>query len=102
MRNYISLWIVGVESLDCRLHLRLADVAVVVEHLALEVGNVNSVEVDESYRPHSGEGQVDRYRRSQTARSDDQRLCVYQLSLSNAAHLGHDDVAAVPSHLVGS
>ena len=98
----VGLRVVSVERLNRRLYLRLADVAVVVEHLALQVGHVDGIEVHQSYCPHSGECEVYRYRRPQPSGAYDQRLCIDQFPLSDAAHLGHDDVAAVPSHLVGS
>ena len=99
---YLGLRVVGVQGLNCRLDLWLADVAVVVEHLTLEIRHVNVVEVDDPDGTDSGQRQVDRNWRAESACAYDQDLRVDQLALSRAADLRHDDVAAVPPHLVRS
>ena len=54
------------------LQLRPADVGRAVDHLALQVAVVDDVEVDEADAPDAGRGQVQRQRRAEPARADQQ------------------------------
>ena len=70
---------VGVERLDRlarRGGLRLADPLGVVDHLALQVGGVDDVVVDEAERADPGRGQVERGRGAEPAGADQQHLGV--------------------------
>ena len=84
-----------------RLDLRLADPLGVVDHLALEVRLVDHVVVDDAERPDSGRREVERRRRAEAARADQQHLRVEQLLLALEADLGDQQVARVALLLLG-
>ena len=89
---------VGVERLDRlagRVDLLLADPGRVVDHLALEVGQVDGVEVDDADRADAGRGQVEGSRRAEPAGADHEHLRVEQLRLSLGPDLGDQQVTAV-------
>ena len=95
---------VGVERLDrlaSRVDLLLADPRRVVDHLALEVREVDRVEVDDPDRAHAGGREVERRRRTEAARADQQHLRVEQLRLAFGPDLGDEQVAAVADLLLG-
>ena len=66
-----------------------------VDDLALEVGQVDHVVVDDADRAHAGRGQVERRGRAQPAGAQQQHLCVQQLHLALDADLRHEQVARV-------
>ena len=78
----------------------LADVVVLVEDLALEVREVDDVEVDDADRADAGEREVERRRAAEAARADDQHLRLHELALTDGADLRHDDVPAVAVDLL--
>ena len=89
---------VGVEQrqrLLGRVDLALADPVDVVEDLALEVGVVDHVHVDDADRAHTGGGQVERGGRTETTGAEQQDLGAEQLLLALLADLGEEQVAAV-------
>jgi hypothetical protein len=53
-----------------------------VDDLALEVGDVDDVVVDDAERPHAGRGEVERGRRAEAAGAEQQDLRVEQLLLA--------------------
>ena len=89
---------VGVERLDRllrRLGLRLAEPLGRVDDLALQVGRVDDVVVDDAERPDAGGGQVERGGGAEAARADQQHARVEELDLALLADLGDQQVAAV-------
>ena len=72
-----------------------------VDDLALEVADVDDVEVDDADRPDAGGGEVERRRRAEAAGADEQRLRAEQPRLAGGADLGDQQVAAVALLLLG-
>ena len=74
--------------------LRLADAVGRVDDLALEVGDVDDVVVDDADRADARGGEVERGRRAEAAGAEQQHLGVEQLLLALGADLGEQEVAA--------
>jgi hypothetical protein len=72
-----------------------------VQDLALEVGEVDGVHIDDAERADAGSGEVERRRRAEPARADAEHLRVEKLRLPGLAHLGEEEVAAVADLLLG-
>ena len=86
---------VGIERVDrptCGLCLLLTHPVGRVDDLALEVGQVDDVEVDHADRANARGRQVEGRRRTETARADQERLRVQQLLLPLGADLGDEEV----------
>ena len=83
-----------------RLGLRLADARQVVRDLALQVGEVDRVVVDQRDAADAGRAEVQRHRRAQPAGADDQRMRGQQALLALDADLVEQDVARVAQQLV--
>ena len=95
---------VGVQRVDRllgRVDLRHADPLAGVDHLALEVGQVDLVVVDDPERADAGRGEVQRGRRAEAAGAEQQHLGVEQLLLALGADLGQQQVARVALALLG-
>ena len=84
-----------------RFGLRHADPLGVVDHLALQVGGVDDVVVDEADRADPGRGQVERGRGAEPAGAEQQHLGVEQLQLAVDPDLGKQGVARVAVALLG-
>ena len=69
-------------AISRRLGLRHPDPLGVVDHLALQVGGVDDVVVDEADRADAGGGEVERRRRAEAAGAEQQHLRVEQLQLA--------------------
>ena len=87
--------LIAVDRLLGRVHLGRAHAVLGVDDLALEVGEVDLVVVDDAQRAHPGRGQVERGRRAEPAGAQQQHLGVEQLELALEADLGHQQVARV-------
>ena len=83
-----------------RIELLAAHVLGAVDHLALQVGEVDHVEIDQADAADAGRGQVQPERRAQAAGAHQQHLGRFQLQLALHAHFGHDQVPAVAQDLV--
>ena len=70
-----------------------------VDDLALQVGLVDHVELDDADGADAGGGEVQQRRRAQPARADDQHLGVLQPLLPVHAQVGDDQVPAVARDL---
>ena len=95
---------VGVQRADRLLRgvdLRHADALGVVDHLALEVGKVDHVVVDDPERADAGGGEVQRGRRAEPAGAEQQHLGVEQLLLALDPDLGQQQMARVAVALLG-
>ena len=75
--------------------LALPDAIGRMDDLALQVADVDDVEVDETDGPDAGGGKVQRCRASEPAGPDQQRLRFQQLLLPGGSDLGDEQVAAV-------
>ena len=81
--------------------LRLAEAVGRVHDLALEVRLVDDVGVDDAERADAGGREVERRRRAEPARADEQDARVEQALLPVLADLGDEEVAAVARALLG-
>ena len=100
MQDHIYIGVVRLQRLICRLCLGPAYVGVLVQNLALQVGDVDGVEIDDADGAHACQRQINCDWRAQAARANNQDFGVEKLTLSRASDLGHDDVSAVPLNLV--
>ena len=101
---YLTTSTSGFSALDLLLggvDLRHADAVGRVDDLALEVGDVDDVVVDDAERADAGRGQVQRGRRAEPAGAEQQHLGVEQLLLALDADLGQQEVARVALALLG-
>ena len=80
----LSAWIVLLGRVD----LRTPDAVGRVDDLALQVGEVDDVVVDDAERADAGGGEVERGRRAEAAGAEQQHLGVEQLLLALGADLG--------------
>ena len=83
-----------------RQRLGLAEVGHAVDHLALQVGLVDHVEVDDAEGAHAGGGQVEQSGRAEPAGPDDQHLRVLEPLLPGHPDVRDDQVAAVAGDLL--
>ena len=81
--------------------LRSPDPVGRVDDLALEVGQVDDVEVDETDGPDPGRREIQRRRAAEAAGADEQRLRGEQPCLAGRADLRDEQVAAVALLLLG-
>ena len=72
-----------------------------MDHLALEVGRVDDVVVDDPERADPGGGEIERGRRAEAPGADQQHLRVEQLDLALDPDLGQKRVARVAVALLG-
>ncbi len=90
----------GLQLLRRRIQLLASNVGSRVNDLPLQVGVVHDVEVHDAQRADAGRAQIQRQRRTQTARADAEHPRRFQLELPFHADLGHDQVARVAQNLV--
>ena len=98
---HIHIGVVRLERFVGGERLGAADVVVLVEDLALEVGDIHGVEVHDADGSHACEREVYGDRRAEPAGAHDEDFGRQQFALPNAADLGHDYVPAVALHLIG-
>ena len=89
------------ERLLGRVDLALTDAVEVVQDLALQVRRVDDVHVDDAERAHAGGREVQRGRRSEPARAEQQHLALEELLLAGLTDLGQEQVAVVAVALLG-
>ena len=99
-RAQVDVRIDGRQLLRGRLQLGTANVAGGVDHLALEIGVVHHVKIDEAERANTGGGQVECKRRAESAGADAQHARRLEFELSAHAHLGHDQMARVAENFI--
>ncbi len=73
-----------------------------MDDLALEVGQVDLIVVDDAQRPHARRGQIQRDRAAEPAGAEQQHLGVEQLLLTVGPNLGEQQVARVALALFGA
>ena len=71
-----------------------------MQHLPLEVGEINHIEIDDADCADAREREVKRGRAAEAAGADDEDLRLHQLALTDGADLRHDDVPRVAVHLL--
>ena len=76
-----------------------ADAVRAVDHLALEVGDIDIVVVDDAERADPSGGEIEQDRRAEAARAHRQHARGQQLLLPRAAHLRQNQVAGVAVEL---
>ncbi len=102
MERNLHVRVVREQRLLRGLDLGAGDIGGLVEDLALQVGAVDHIEVDQPDRADAGEGKVEGDGRAEPACADDEHLRLDDLALPNAGDLGHDEMAAVAlDHLGG-
>ena len=84
------------------LQLRLPHLRGAVQDLALQVGLVDGVELDDADAADAGRGQVQGQRRAEPASADQQRGAGLEPLLACDAHIRDQDVAAVARQLGGA
>src|SRR5439155_1018881 len=84
-----------------RLDLRLAERSRRVQDLALQVGLVDDVGIDDPERADAGRSEVERGGRAEAARPDQEYARLQQLQLALFADLGDQQMAAVAGALLG-
>ena len=100
VRHDRDLGVDRVQPIPRRRELRAADVRRAVQDLALQVAEVDDVEVDEAERADAGGREVHRDGRAEAAGADAEHLRGLQLALPLDADLRHDQVPAVALHFV--
>ena len=71
-----------------------------VNDLALQIGVIDDVEINNAERAHARRAQIKRQRRAQASGADAEHLRSLDLELALHADLGHDQVARVAQDLV--
>ena len=100
VRDDVDVGVERVEGLARGVDLLLAHAVGGVDDLALEVREVDDVEVDDADRAHARGGEVERGRRAEPAGADQQHLRLEQLRLARRADLGDQQVTAVADLLL--
>ena len=87
MRPHLDQRIEGPEARSGGSDLGHADIGLCVQHLALQVPDVDGVEIDDAERADTGRRQVERRWRTQSAAADDQHTCGLQFLLAGLTEL---------------
>ncbi|MNR41829.1 hypothetical protein D3C85_1602680 [compost metagenome] len=82
MGDQLNLGVDGRQALDRRIDLAHADAVGVMDDLALQVGQIDGVEVRQVHFTHTRCRQIQRHRRTETAEADDQYATVLQAQLT--------------------
>ena len=78
-----------------RFALRLSDIRGAKRNLALEIGGVDDVEVNQTQFADACGGKIQTERRAKSTRANEQHLSVLQLELPLHADFRHDEMTAV-------
>jgi len=101
VRDHVHVRVQRLDRALRGLDLRLADALRVVDHLALEVAEVDLVVVDDPERADAGRREVQGRGRAEPACADQQDLGLEQLLLPLQADLGDQEVPRVALPLLG-
>ena len=99
-RDHVHVGIDGADRAPRRIGLGLADARQVVRDLALQVGEIDRIVVDDGDRPDTGRAEVQRDRGPQPAGADHERVRSEQLALAFDPDLVEQDMARVAQQLV--
>ncbi len=100
MRDDTHVGVHAVQAILRGVDLRTTDVIGREHHLALQVGEVDVVEIDEADRADTGRGEVQADRGAEAAGAHDQHTGVAQLLLPLPADFGKRDVSRVALNLI--
>lgn len=81
MRHQLNLGVDRAEALERRVDLAHADTVGVMNDLALQIGQVDRVEIRQMQLTDTGRRQIQRDRRTEAAEADDQHAAVFELQL---------------------
>ena len=99
VRDDLDVGVEGLHGATDRVHLRLADSRRRVDDLALQVGDVHDVVVDDPETSHPRSRQVEGRGGTECARSHEQDASRTDALLPGHAHLGDEHIAAVAAPL---
>jgi len=68
--------------------------------LALKIGLINCVEIDDAKRPDAGRREIEQRRTAETTGADHQYARIFQPLLAVHSHIRNDQVTAVTAYLV--
>jgi len=88
------------QTADGRIDLAQADTVRVMDDLALQVGQVDGVEIRQMQLADPGRRQVQRHRRAQAAEADDQGATVFQAQLAVDVDLFQQNLSAIAQQLL--
>ena len=95
VQHHIDVGVVGFDVVVGRLHLGPAHIGGMVQHLALQVGQIHHIQIHDADRPHAGQRQIDGARRAQPAGADNQGAGLHQRPLPAGADIAHNDMPAI-------
>ena len=95
MDNQCEVRVDRSKPLQGGVNLALTDAGRVVQNLALQVGHIDAVEIGQMQLAHSRGGQVQRHRRAQPAKPDDERTAVFERQLALDIDLLQQNLSAV-------
>ncbi len=95
MADQADLRIQRAQPAHRRLHLADTDAGAIVDDLPLQVGQVDRIEIRQVQLADPGRGQVQRHRRTQAAKTDDQCAAALQAQLALDVDLRQQDLATV-------
>ena len=96
----LDIRIDGRDGLGGRVQFLSADIVRGVDDLALQICEINNIEIDNTERSDARGGQIHGDGRAQSAGADAEHLRLLQLELPFHADLGQDEVARVAQDLV--
>ncbi len=99
MLDHLHVGVDGLHRLCGRLRLGASHILGGMQDLAVQVGDVYHVKVNEAQGAHSGRGQVQAGGRAQPASPDEEDARLQELPLPLTAHIGQDDLTAVAPYL---
>jgi hypothetical protein len=71
-----------------------------VKNLPLQIGEIDTVEINKPKSSHTGCCQIQRSRRAQTAGANAQNTRCLKSFLSLSGHFGHDEVPRIALHFL--
>ena len=88
------------DGVACALRLRPADVVLAVDDLALQIGLLDSIELDDAQGADTGRSQIQQRRGTQSAGADHQHPGILEPQLRLGAEVRDDQVPAVAGDLI--
>src|SRR5688572_2577007 len=101
LSDYFHFRVDGEKSLSCGVDLRPTNSVDAVKDLALQIGCVDLIEIDDRERSYACRSQIKRHRRSEPPRTNDRHLGVEELTLALLSHLGKYEMACITLTLFG-
>ena len=78
-----------------------SDIKGTVENLPVEIRKFNRIGIDDTDRPHSGGGEIERLGGTEPSRSDDQNPSAEKLLLALHPHFAEDELPGITLVLLG-